>query len=60
MNACGSNHCHNSGQCVPEDTQTYRCVCIRGHSGKNCQIFPGQGQLKHKVSQNTKIYRQNT
>ena len=44
MNACGSNPCRNSGQCVPEDAQTYRCACIRGHSGKNCQIFPRQGQ----------------
>ncbi|VDQ00738.1 unnamed protein product, partial [Trichobilharzia regenti] len=48
MPACGEHNtsrrqpCKNHGQCIqdPNDPTMYKCICIYGYTGENCEIEP--------------------
>ena len=33
---CAPNHCQNGGSCI-DAVNGYKCICIDGHIGDNCQ-----------------------
>jgi hypothetical protein len=35
---CSSNPCRNNGLCYPLSPTDYKCSCLTGYSGKNCEI----------------------
>uniref|UniRef100_A0AAF5CXG2 Pyridoxal phosphate homeostasis protein n=1 Tax=Strongyloides stercoralis TaxID=6248 RepID=A0AAF5CXG2_STRER len=39
VNPCNSNPCQNDGKCIPLKYLDYKCNCINGTSGKNCEII---------------------
>ncbi|KAK9737088.1 Laminin G domain [Popillia japonica] len=39
---CSSNPCWNDGQCHPLSPTDYKCSCVNGYSGRDCEIAPNQ------------------
>ena len=35
---CDSNPCQNSAECINESFEDYKCKCLSGFSGKDCDI----------------------
>ncbi|XP_044751334.1 basement membrane-specific heparan sulfate proteoglycan core protein isoform X8 [Coccinella septempunctata] len=39
---CSSSPCRNDGICMPLSPTQYRCNCVNGYSGKDCEAAPNQ------------------
>jgi len=37
VSVCDSNPCLNSGTCLNQGPNLYKCVCAHGFRGKNCE-----------------------
>lgn len=35
--ACSSSPCLHDGTCILDSSHTYRCACLGGYTGKNCE-----------------------
>lgn len=35
--ACSSSPCLHDGTCILDSSRTYRCACLGGYTGKNCE-----------------------
>lgn len=55
---CSNNPCLNNGQCYPLTPVDYKCSCLPGFIGRNCEI--SQDICEHKPCRNQGICRGNS
>lgn len=48
---CSSSPCRNDGHCMPLSPTEYKCNCINGYTGDECEIAPNLCDY-HKPCQN--------
>lgn len=47
--ACSSSPCLHDGTCILDSSHTYRCACLGGYTGKNCENGEFQGSSTRRL-----------
>ncbi len=45
-NSCEHNECYNNGTCADDNNGTFRCTCLDGFYGRNCEVGIRQGECE--------------